>query len=760
MWVMSKLRYAPKFAIIALVILLPSLYVSYQQFSGATHDMKFNQGESLGADYMAVVKDLLDAQERHWVASVGRATGIKEAVALEAKSEGDVAKLIAELDKLDSKFKSDDRWALAVADGAEKVSKRLVDLKSEWAKALEISKKGTAADINAAHAAALAVTSDYVVNYIANYSNLILDPDLDSYWLMDITIVKGPTIGIDIASAATTAMLGQTGDRTDWVFALTGFLTDATLNVGFTKTIDLATSISTSKDYGNNPRVPALKGPFDELETATTALSNLIKQSSIAPLVTPIAVPAEGVAPAPVAKVDGAVLFAATVAALDKLDRFYDDTVVPLKELCERRVAIYQGERRAGIIFTLLAVLLTLWVFVSFYLNVKDAISAVSASTNQMIGGTTERFTLNTKDEFSEIVDDFNQINAALVEARALQARIADENAQTQANIVDLLSVVSEASDGNLTVRAQTTAGSLGNVADAFNLLLESLEGLVGDVTKQVVESEKAVQSIAGVAKKMALGATNQAREVVAARALVDQVAAQITQVSTNAEGASQATKRTAETAEQGEKAVENVIHGMDALRANVQSGAKKMKNLGDRSMEITSIVGTISRISEQTNMLALNAAIEAARAGEHGRGFSVVADEVRKLAERATNATKDIEKLVKAITAETNETIKAIEQQTQVVEDESRSVAAAGESLRKIRTASDQSAGLVVGISTVAKQQVDQAQRVAKTMESVSAIATDTQNGADSTVATINELVRLSNDLRKSIGQFRVSGR
>src|SRR5690242_21608246 len=58
------------------------------------------------------------------------------------------------------------------------------------------------------------------------------------------------------------------------------------------------------------------------------------------------------------------------------------------------------------------------------------------------------------------------------------------------------------------------------------------------------------------------------------------------------------------------------------------QSGAKKMKNLGDRSMEITSIVGTISRISEQTNMLALNAAIEGARAGEHGRGFRVVRSE------------------------------------------------------------------------------------------------------------------------------------
>jgi methyl-accepting chemotaxis protein len=310
-----------------------------------------------------------------------------------------------------------------------------------------------------------------------------------------------------------------------------------------------------------------------------------------------------------------------------------------------------------------------------------------------------------------------------------------------------------------LTIRAITGTGSLGNVADAFNLLLESLEGLVGDVSKQVKSSEQAVQSISEVAKRLAAGASNQSREVLAARGLVDNVARQIAEVSNNAQSASTASKRTAATAEDGEKAVANVIHGMESLRSNVQSGAKKMKNLGDRSMEITSIVETISRISEQTNMLALNAAIEAARAGEHGRGFRVVADEVRKLAERANIATKDIEKLVKAITAETNETIKAIEQQTQVVEDESKTVGAAGDSLRKIRVASDESVGLVAQITTVAQAQVEQAQRVAKSMESVSASAADAAQGAETTVATVADLVKLSSQLRKAIGKFRVSG-
>jgi methyl-accepting chemotaxis protein len=740
--------------------LLPPLVVAWEQYNAATHQMTFNDGEVLGMIYMDPLHDLIDAQERHWVASVARATGNKEMASNEASSAARADEMLKKLEEVNAKYRHDHRFELSVPDANDKVAARLKDVRSDWQKAKDIAGKGTAADIHAAHATALATTSDFIVNYISNYSNLILDPDLDSYWLMDIAIAKAPTIGIDLASATSLALQGLQGDKTDWIYSVTGFLTDANGIVGYMETINLATSIATSKDYGNNPKVPLLKGPYNELKAATTALTTVIKDTHIRAVLAGAQAPVEGGAPPAPAKIDMAPLLAASTTLFDKLDRLYDDNNVPLKELAQRRVDKYNADRFAGVLFTILAVLLHIWVFAAFYFNMKDSIGNLAVSTARMIAGTNERFVTKSKDEISDIVEDFNQINAALVEARALQARIADENAQTQANIVDLLQVVSDASDGNLTVRAHTSAGSLGNVADAFNLLMESLESLVGDVSKQVVESEKAVQSIATVAKKMAQGATNQAKEVVAARQLVDAVAHQITQVSANAEGASQATKRTAETAEQGEKAVENVIHGMDALRANVQSGAKKMKNLGDRSMEITSIVGTISRISEQTNMLALNAAIEAARAGEHGRGFSVVADEVRKLAERATNATKDIEKLVKAITAETNETIKAIEQQTQVVEEESRSVAAAGESLRKIRTASDQSAGLVVGITTVAKQQVDQAQRVARTMESVSAIATDTQHGADSTVATINELVRLSTDLRKSIGQFRVSGR
>jgi twitching motility protein PilJ len=277
-------------------------------------------------------------------------------------------------------------------------------------------------------------------------------------------------------------------------------------------------------------------------------------------------------------------------------------------------------------------------------------------------------------------------------------------------------------------------------------------------VYKQVDETNQAVRAIEKSSREMATGATNQANGVQTAQGLVQKMSAEITRVSEGAARAVEAAKRTEESALEGTGVVQNVIAGMGTLRANVQAGAKKMKNLGDRSMEITGIVGTINSISERTNMLALNAAIEAARAGEHGRGFSVVAEEVRKLAERTAVATQEIGRLAQTIHTETNETVSAIEQQTQVVEHESALVGQAGESLVRIRKVSAESASEVVDISKVAMAQAKETSSVVRTMEEISSIARSTQEGAEATVVTITHLTELSNKLRGAINRFRVA--
>ncbi|WP_226675167.1 methyl-accepting chemotaxis protein [Rossellomorea aquimaris] len=111
--------------------------------------------------------------------------------------------------------------------------------------------------------------------------------------------------------------------------------------------------------------------------------------------------------------------------------------------------------------------------------------------------------------------------------------------------------------------------------------------------------------------------------------------------------------------AEKGGKTVQASSSKMMRIEETMSNTSETVEALGQRSSQITTIIGTITDIAEQTNLLALNAAIEAARAGEHGRGFAVVADEVRKLAEQSRQAAKGVTEIVHSIQEEVNIIIK-----------------------------------------------------------------------------------------------------
>ena len=446
-----------------------------------------------------------------------------------------------------------------------------------------------------------------------------------------------------------------------------------------------------------------------------------------------------------------------SLAATEQLSLLQQKIMPVLDDLINVRVDRYVRYRNLGLVLALLAFGLLAYAFTGFYSSVRASTESLSEATQRMIAGSEETFHVASRDELGQIGESYNSINLALVEARRLKARVEQENQELQSNILNLLGVVSDAADGNLTVRATVSSGAMGNVADAFNQMVESWQQVVGEIQKLFERTNQAVAGIQTSAQEMARGAGQQVDEIVSASASVTRVTAGIQKVSVTAENASSAGRKTQESAQVGTASVQAVVRGMEGLRANVQAGAKKIKTLGDRSMEITSIVGTIAKISDQTNMLALNAAIEAARAGEHGRGFSVVADQVRQLAERTASATHEIESLVRAIQTETNESVDAIEQQTAVVEAESKVVSSAGEALARISDVSNQSATLIQEIDTVAREQVQGVVGVARIMEQVSLIARQTQSSADESVKSAALLAALSGQLRERVNQFRI---
>jgi methyl-accepting chemotaxis protein len=364
------------------------------------------------------------------------------------------------------------------------------------------------------------------------------------------------------------------------------------------------------------------------------------------------------------------------------------------------------------------------------------------------------RAAVDSHDDFAYIAENLNR--AAETTSRAIVSQEAQENLQK--SVTEFLTIVSQVARGDLTLRGHVTNDALGNVVDSVNYMLDNFVKVLERVRKGAFDVQSSANEILIASEEMSTGAIQQDQEITNTSSAVEELTVSMKQVSNNAEASAEAARRALDAAEQGNRSVRDTLEGMQRIRASVQATAKRIKALGDRSLEISEIVNVINDITEQTNLLALNAAIEAARAGEAGRGFAVVADEVRKLAEHSRAATKDIAALIKAIQAETNDAVVVMEEGTKEVEIGAKLADQAGRALDAISSVVRQSAELVQEISLASKQQVRGTEGVANAMQIISNITRQTSQGARQTARTVEQMVHMSEQLNEALSQFRVS--
>jgi twitching motility protein PilJ len=335
-------------------------------------------------------------------------------------------------------------------------------------------------------------------------------------------------------------------------------------------------------------------------------------------------------------------------------------------------------------------------------------------------------------------------------------ARIqADQNERNQQAILRLLDEMGSLADGDLTVEATVTEDITGTIADSFNFAIEELRKLVATVNDTALMVDNATKQTENTAAHLAKATDNQAKEINAATESIVSMAASIEEVSGNAERSSDVARHSVEVAHKGGEAVRRTIDGMNAIRETIQETSKRIKRLGESSQEIGNIVELINDIAEQTNILALNASIQASMAGEAGRGFAVVADEVQRLAERSTNATKQIEVLVRTIQADTNEAVVSMERSTTDVVGGALLAENAGAALDEIEQVSNQIASLVQNISSSARQQAGAAADVTRRTTRLREIGKQTGAATTATAASISKLSELATQLRKTVEGF-----
>ena len=403
-----------------------------------------------------------------------------------------------------------------------------------------------------------------------------------------------------------------------------------------------------------------------------------------------------------------------------------------------------------GIVFLGILSVVTLLFAYRIVSPVRDLMKVAEALGR---GELTKTAKIVTGDELGQLGETLNQT------IQRLQGLVQSESDRDkmQNQVMGLLSVVSSAAEGDLTTKAEVTADALGSVADAFNLMINGLAQLVTHARNVAGEIRHSTSEILMSSDRMRAGAEQQAMQIRSASESVNNLSLTIQRMAENADAATQASHRATQAAVKGGASVTETIKGMQRIRGSVQSTAKKIKGLGERSLEIGAIIEVINEIATQTNMLALNAAIEAARAGEQGKGFAVVADEVRKLAERAGRATKDITGLIKGIQVETSEAVTVMEEGTREVEEGTRLADQAGTALREIEQIVKQSAGLVTEITRAAGDQVKVTDSVVQSMGTISKVTRETTVGVQETVTTIGKLAELSKQLTDAIGRFKI---
>jgi twitching motility protein PilJ len=345
-----------------------------------------------------------------------------------------------------------------------------------------------------------------------------------------------------------------------------------------------------------------------------------------------------------------------------------------------------------------------------------------------------------------------------LVKDSDLRTREAEETQmRSQEAILRLLDEIQGLSEGDLASYAVVTEDMTGAIADAFNSSIDELRQLVTTINETSVQVSSAAQETQATAMHLAEASDHQAQQITAASSAINEMAVSISEVSRNSEETTKMAQQSVEMANKGGDAVRRTIQGMDGIREQIQETSKRIKRLGESSQEIGDIVELITDIADQTNILSLNAAIQAAMAGEAGRGFAVVADEVQRLAERSTDATKQIEALVKTIQTDTNEAVISMEQSTAGVVSGAKLSEDAGEALVEIEGVSNRLADLIHTISDSAAQQSNAAANISDTMNVIQEITTQTSAGTNETAASIGNLAELANDLRQSVSGFKL---
>ncbi|HOO55602.1 MAG TPA: methyl-accepting chemotaxis protein [bacterium] len=388
----------------------------------------------------------------------------------------------------------------------------------------------------------------------------------------------------------------------------------------------------------------------------------------------------------------------------------------------------------------------------------SDSIDDVSQSVKQLTTA------------IDTIADNSKVMNTSAHDTAISMDNMIDAIYRIDESVADLTSQVSNttaviaqmsASTAQVHNSAKVMAEAVQETSSTIEEMLASIEEVslnAKEMDRSVNEASGTVDEMLNSIDEMSNSITDMNTSLKDAFDEIDVLISSVSDVAHDAKEAFTASEETSKVAKSGGKSIQQSIEGMKGIKATVSDTARKIRELGDSSAQIGDIINVIREIADQTNLLALNAAIEAARAGEEGRGFNVVAGSIKQLAERSTEATKEIERLIRNIQNETEKAVAAMDEGVKEVEKGTFLADEAGNALADIVASVERTSHFMQQISVATERQTQSSDKVKQTMTNLGQIADNVtlvtktqQEGTNRVKSSFDKLSEIAQQVKNS---------
>ena len=543
---------------------------------------------------------------------------------------------------------------------------------------------------------AVVQTRDYLRD-VADGSNLTLDPDIDTFYLMHIITVQLPqlvkyTSGLSAQIKKLSTIANRSNLERGELFRIIGNLEAIYQDID--RSIDRAVrgnpdgSIRSNLDQSYKP----FKEKISQLMPLLKQFANIVSHNE--------------------AEILDTIKLTATMRdAVAATDVMWDKTSSSLEKLISKRVSGLES----SIAYTLAAVgLLTLLCL----------IAGVTLGHSILTGTYGLKRTLDT------LASGDTEAKVPMTHLKTEIGAVARAVDRLRTNVIHNLNM--ENGEKNKTALDDQRASVVGGIASQISSQVDTL----------IIDMNIACQSLMSNVELVTTNAQDTQIHMVTTSQRLDGATANILKVASSITQLASTTREIAEQSSMASTVADRARNGTTKVRERIVSLEEAIQKIGDMG-------GLIAGIASQTNLLALNATIEAARAGEAGRGFAVVASEVKSLAHQTSNATNEIAGQIAAIRSATAEVSHVVTEVIHIIGEiagvscaissatEEQSVTTDAINFNIEETALDSKA-----ISDILKDVTNKSIDTTDRAEELSAMATDLSNQADQMERTMARLV------------------